>query len=305
MFRPAEDDDDRRNRVAGFIFSAGCIGIVGWQLWAGNSLVFALIALAVMFLTTLVLARLVAETGIPIMGNSLGASNILSMFPLNWLSAKAIYLTNSIDLVAGVTSSRVSAAVTSMHGFGLDRDAKPRQHARSAKGFLVLLVVGLLAAGAIHLWMGYNNPKSLDGTQAIGAVNEIQTAMDTPLKSFARGSWRNYPYNRVGHTIFGLVLAVGLQIGCLLSPLWPLHPAGLILMDTEFLIWTWPSIFVGWAIKRSIVVYGGARAYRTAQPLFLGLILGEVFAAILWAIVPAVLIWMGGDAADVGHINVG
>ncbi|MFO7821807.1 MAG: DUF6785 family protein, partial [Lentisphaeria bacterium] len=95
MFRPAKDDDDRRNRLAGFIFSAGCIGIVGWQLWAGNSLIYALIALTVIFLTTLVLARLVAETGIPIMGNTLGASNILSMFPLNWLSAKAIYLTNS------------------------------------------------------------------------------------------------------------------------------------------------------------------------------------------------------------------
>ena len=41
------------------------------------------------------------------------------------------------------------------------------------------------------------------------------------------------------------------------------------------------------------------------MPLFLGLIIGEVFAAILWAIVPAVLIWMGGDAAEIGHISVG
>lgn len=305
MFRPVQDDTDRRNRLAGLLFLTGCIGLLGWQLWAGNSLIYAILAVFIVFITSLVLARIVAETGLPVMGNSLGAGHIVSMLPLRWLSAKAVFLTNSVDLVIGQTSSRVSAAVTSLHGFGVDREAGPKQHARSAKGFLILIVVGLLVAGAVHLWLGYNFPTSLDGKQAIGRVYEIEQNMHTPLKAFARGSWRNEPYSRIGHTLFGLVLAVGLQIGCLLSPLWPLHPAGLIIMDTNFLIWTWPSIFIGWAIKRCIIIYGGARAYRTAMPLFLGLIIGEVFAAILWAIVPAVLIWMGGDAAEIGHITVG
>ena len=131
--------------------------------------------------------------------------------------------------------------------------------------------------------------------------------MQNPVKAFARDSWGGAPYSRLGHTIFGAILAVALQIGCLLSPLWPLHPVGLLIMSGHhdgFILHIWPSILFGWAIKRAILLYGGAKAYRSARPLFLGIILGEVFSAILWALVPAVLVWMGGDAAEIGHINI-
>jgi len=307
MFRPAKDDVDRRNRVAGLIFCIGCLGLLIWQVWAGNSIFYAILAVLMVTITCLVLARIVAETGIPVMGNSLGVMHILDMLPIGWLNAKAIYLTSSVDLVIGPDGSRVSAAVAAMHGFGLDKERGPRRHARLAMGFLGVLLVGLVFAGIVHLWLGYSYPKSLDGKTAIGLPNAIQQTMHNPLKAFARESWGNAPYSRLGHTIFGMLLGIGLQIACLLSPLWPLHPIGLLIMSGHrggFILHIWPSILFGWAIKRAILLYGGARAYRTARPLFLGLILGEVFSAILWSVVPAVLVWMGGDAAEIGHINI-
>ena len=38
-------------------------------------------------------------------------------------------------------------------------------------------------------------------------------------------------------------------------------------------------------MKFSIIKYGGLKAYRSARPFFLGLVLGEMVCAGLWAIV--------------------
>lgn len=304
MFRPALNDVDRRNRTAGLMFCVGCLSLLIWQIWAGNSMFFALLAVFMVVITSLVLARMVAETGIPVFASTLEAGTILSMLPASWLTSKAVFLTSTVDLMLQSGTSKVSAAVTAMHGFGVDRDNGPKAHARLAKGFFVLILMGFLVAGAIHIYMGYNNATAMSGRHAIGNPNAIEQLINSPLKAFSRDSWNNAQHSRLGHTLFGFFLAIGLQIACLLSPMWPLHPAGLIVIHSEFFFALWPCIFLGWAIKRSIVIYGGAKAYRLAKPLFLGLILGEVFAAVLWAAVPAVLIWLGGDAAEIGHLNI-
>lgn len=65
---------------------------------------------------------------------------------------------------------------------------------------------------------------------------------------------------------------------------WPFHPLGYAIGCA------WPPIvyasmfFVGWLIKSVIMRYGGATIYKSARPFFLGLILGEFSAAIIWAI---------------------
>ena len=38
-------------------------------------------------------------------------------------------------------------------------------------------------------------------------------------------------------------------------------------------------------MKITIVKYGGLKAYRSARPIFLGLVLGEMVCAGLWAII--------------------
>ncbi|HRU01765.1 MAG TPA: hypothetical protein P5239_08690, partial [Victivallales bacterium] len=62
---------------------------------------------------------------------------------------------------------------------------------------------------------------------------------------------------------------------------------------------------IGWILKVLILNYAGAQGYRIARPIFLGLIIGEVFAAIIWAIVPLIHIYfLGGDPAEVGRIII-
>jgi len=85
----------------------------------------------------------------------------------------------------------------------------------------------------------------------------------------------------------GLAIALGLSALRLRFTWWPIHPV-------LFMIWgTFPgmilavSFFLGWLLKTGISTFGGGRAYRSAKPIFIGLIAGEFAAGILWTLVGA------------------
>ena len=124
------------------------------------------------------------------------------------------------------------------------------------------------------------------------------------MLTWDRGLLGQYPYSRPTHIVIGLVMGVALHLLCLVSPHWPIHPVGLLMANTWYIGMMWGSVLLGWSLKMVTLTYGGARTYRMLRPVFLGLILGEVFSAIVWAVVPVVLIAMGGYPADVGHIVV-
>lgn len=58
----------------------------------------------------------------------------------------------------------------------------------------------------------------------------------------------------------------------------PFHPVGYALAGSWTMSWLWGSVMAGWAIKGVLMRYGGQKAYRTAAPLFIGLVVGECLA---------------------------
>ena len=63
----------------------------------------------------------------------------------------------------------------------------------------------------------------------------------------------------------------------------PFHPAGFV-YATGMGGLLWGSALVGWSVKVLVVRYGGAGTYRSLRPFFFGLILGELFMRLLWAV---------------------
>ncbi len=59
---------------------------------------------------------------------------------------------------------------------------------------------------------------------------------------------------------------------------WPLHPVLLLVWGTYPAMCSWPSFLLGWAIKLLVVRFAGGKTYNQLKPLFLGVILGEIFA---------------------------
>jgi hypothetical protein len=66
---------------------------------------------------------------------------------------------------------------------------------------------------------------------------------------------------------------------------WPIHPLGFVMATSWASLNLWFSLFLGWLFKLIIIRYGGLRGYVQFRPLFMGVILGDVLAALLWIIV--------------------
>ncbi len=63
---------------------------------------------------------------------------------------------------------------------------------------------------------------------------------------------------------------------------WPIHPIGYVVGGIWMIQQVWISIFVTWVIKALVLKLGGARAYHRLVPLFLGVIVGQFAAALMW-----------------------
>jgi hypothetical protein len=82
----------------------------------------------------------------------------------------------------------------------------------------------------------------------------------------------------------GLILAIAFSRFRLTLAWWPFHPLGYALATTNSMDYMWCPFFVAWLAKYLTLRYGGIRAYRTALPFFLGLILGDYVVPALWSL---------------------
>jgi hypothetical protein len=317
LFRGAATDEDKRNRRAALMFLTGCAGMFGWLVWAQVQWGWALMLVAITFMVSLMVTRFLAETGMPFFRiDAAYPHDILRSMPMQWLGPASVFIAGIISVVVHM-ASRVSAAAMATHAAGMDPEASPKAQSRVAALLLAVLLLGLFIGGGAHLYVNYNHSMSKDtreqplnpqGAASIGVAQRdilmwkdkqpevvqkagLQTAWD-----FARGKHQQMSpseYNRVLHFLFGAGLAGLLYWACLSMPRFPLHPIGLLMVVSYFSNIAWISVFFGALLKVILLRYGGARLFRAATPAFLGVILGEVFALVIWATVPGILALMG------------
>lgn len=293
LLRRAATDADRRDRTSAAMFLAGCAGMWAWLVWIGVGVVWAAGLVAFGFMVSILIARIVAETGIPFIRIHLGKEiTLIKLLPIPWIGPLVVFF-GWIWILLFNIGSRVSLAAMATQAVGLDEDASPRGQVRLGWLLMATMVIGLVVCGAAHLWTGYHHSTSLGGQQFNSFGVTSLDASQKDLADWSHGQFSHPPYNQVFHIIFGAVLAMVLQGLCLISPQWPIHPIGLLMVNSTYGKEAWASIFVGWFLKVLIVRLGGSRLYSRARPFFFGLIAGEIFAVIVWAIVPAVLSLQG------------
>jgi hypothetical protein len=295
--RASGGPESRRDAVAGWTFAVGCAGIVCWLYWAGCSLWWSVLAMAGCALTALLMARLIAETGIPVMWlMRFGVGSLTALFPLTWLSP-AILFFNEVFGALLTRATAVSAAVMTTLALGMDRKATPAHQRRLVVGGLVVLLVGFLVCGAVHVHMGYRHADiSTASKVGVAAINQ----WDRP----DRVAYKFFCADRL-HQAVGVAIGGGLLWACALLPSWPIHPVGMLFCQFSIGNLIWFSVFLGWLIKVGITRLFGGGVYRKARPVFLGLILGELLAVLVWALVPVIIVWVtGADPATVRRYTI-
>ena len=282
----------RRNSIAGWILMLGLVGIIFWLYWAGCSLWWSVVAGFGSVIVSLVMARIIAETGLPALWTSrISIAGINSFLPLSWLSPTILLFTGALYALL-TRATAVSAAVIATLAIGADKKAGPRYQGRLMIGGLVLMLLGFVVCGAVHLDMGYSSADVATNAKTGG----------TALDGWARAERSQYEFFTAerGHQAVGLSAGTALLWACSRFPSWPIHPIGILFCRYSLGHLLWFSVFVGWLIKAGVTNLFGGGVYRRARPFFLGLILGELLAVIVWAIVPVVIMAVtGADALDV------
>ncbi|MBD3181538.1 hypothetical protein GF312_04545 [Candidatus Poribacteria bacterium] len=283
VFKKTPDTtNDRKNYTFALLgITAGLAFIITFCIRTGMSIGVILGFFGIYFLLSLAITRMRAELGVPAhdlhrmgpgevlahaMGTRrLGAKN-LTMFSLFYSFNRAY---RSHPMPHSLEAFKIA------HETGMSE----------SRMFVTMMMgacIGIIAA----MWI------LLDGFYRLGASARIA---GYAVNAFGREpfqrlqNWLAYPSN--GDIPALSFMGIGFLFTIILLFLrtrffwWTLHPLGYALADDYSMQWFWASLLMGWMLKTIILKYGGIRKYRSAFPLFIGLILGEFVIGSLWSLI--------------------
>lgn len=311
FLRPREGDPRERYMpyaLAGWGFVACQVLMIVWMCLAGSGVLGAILTITTLTLLYLVLAKVLADTGMiyALMPMPLVQPyHALAAIPGMPRAGTGSYFFACLFYSFFTADTRQSLPPYAQHAMVVaDRAAySDTVNWRKAIGFIAVLAfalgVAFLVSGASTLWVEYNYAATLNSQpespiNTLGAQRHVQGVIMDPTVRYASGNDLT-PHNRWTH--IGIGAAVTAALGSLRLRLasWPLHPVGFLLVYGWGLRQVWFSIFLGWVLKSLLIRYGGAKLFSQAQPLFIGLIMGEVLAAAFWLCVSFTLAMLGHD----------
>ncbi|MHC4503739.1 MAG: DUF6785 family protein, partial [Planctomycetota bacterium] len=130
LVRRARTDAERRDRAGVVMLLVGALAMLLWLLWAGVQFGWALVFVGFGFMVSLVVTRIVAETGMPFVRMQFDYQlGFVKMSPVAWLRPVTAWLMHAIVIIFPI-GSRVSPAAMSTHAVGMDPASSPREQTR-------------------------------------------------------------------------------------------------------------------------------------------------------------------------------
>ncbi|HLL88940.1 MAG TPA: DUF6785 family protein [Tepidisphaeraceae bacterium] len=313
--------DDPRGRylpygLAGWGLVACAALTAGWLVAVGMTVAGAVVLVGMTGLLWLVIARIVAETGLifvqlPIPAvrpwvfalQDLPASMAVRTTPQNYFMSSVFFGIQGHDLRESLPPF-VTNALRVADGAAYDDDAGGGRRAvvtRGAGFFLCLvlaLAVGYVVSGWSMLRTEYAHGVTLDRSQESplnphGTKGSVDSVLNSAREFVPPNVGPKETHSRWGYFGFGFALTSALSVLRLRFAGWPLHPVGYLLCFTYPMDRIWFSVFLGWLVKTLLVRFGGSDLYRRARPVFIGLIIGEASAAACWLVVSVVMNQLG------------
>jgi hypothetical protein len=277
----ADADELMSHRLALLGGGFGLLFLLGFLVVAGLPPLVALVFLFVYLCIALTLARIISEAGA---GWAYGPSWTPVAFTTDLFGASHLSPQALVPLqvsLAWTGDMRDVPLAQQMHGARLGQEIGLPTRAL-LKPLVWAALVGILCAFWAHLDAYYTNGHATAKVRV--ALSNLATnparAATSLLLSPTPADWPGLAA-AVGGGLFALSLSVLRQrlTG------WPLHPLGYALATTQSLDYMWFPFFLAWGAKFVTLRYGGIRAYRSALPFFLGLILGDYVAPVAWSVI--------------------
>ncbi|GIX08116.1 MAG: hypothetical protein KatS3mg115_2519 [Candidatus Poribacteria bacterium] len=273
-------------RLAVWGLLASLVGSVLWCLWAGMSLWVAVFEIGVYLLVVvIVMARSVAEAGMPMTETSFRPVDLYRMFGQKAaLGPRNLTLLSFFDAIftrdlRGLTLTGYLDGLKIADGVGFRRRTL-------LVAVPLTLTLAFLSAAVVQLYLPYaHGANFLYGY--VYRANPIWAFQDyAPAVEGVRPpvTWVPLFFFLVGAVVTG-----GLALLRSLYWWWPLHPLGYALSASWTLIVFWFSILVAWSVKTPLLQYSGVRGVPALS--------APVFRDDLWRICNGRLL-DGGELVD-------
>jgi hypothetical protein len=293
---------DRRHSFTFWVAVGGVTIMIGWLCFVGVQPWMAGIIVLFIVASHLIVARVVAETGLPLYRTGLATSQVYTNLPINWFKARDIYFA-SVFNVLGPFGTREGLTTFATNGLAI---CKKLGVLPKWLGWVIVLSIslGLLAAtfATLYCQYSYPTPASAEVSPArnyIGAELFPTRDMASSVDQFSHERFAPKQYSTSEHIAIGFGVTVLLEIASLRWAAWPFPPVGYVASYGSNVENAWFSIFVGWLCQVLIVRFGGANLFQKTKPFFIGLIFGEGLAAGIWLIVNAIVVANGGAPQSV------
>ncbi len=302
MFKGAPNEEARGRfisyRVAGWGWVICMLVMIFWLIAAGATPISSIIIVFMVMTAYLVVAKIVAETGLPY------AQTVL--YPRRpWILLAPMGVRTSLDsffhssfmsslLMEDVRQSLPSYSLHAMRASDTIHDGQtPRKIAtKIILCIIIALIVGYIVSGVSTLYIHYTYAASLDKNGAdldqnrwgwynmpywgvLNPSNNYRDSKTVPIE----------PHSHVAHISIGVFFTGLFSVLRMKFSGWPLHPVCVLLGHTWSIQMTWFSIFLGWLSKSLIVRFGGSQLYEKSRDIFLAMIIGEAIATAFWIII--------------------
>lgn len=294
--------------VAGWLAMLFWLGLVAWLMAAGTTFVGGVVISLTLILLLLMTARVLAETG-------------MIFVQINWLTPRIwqypmllpetpIRTTPTTFFIAGWFGQLFHDLRENLAGFfqqGLrvaDDTAYERARSwRTGLPFVLAIVLAVTVAYFVSFTSMLKTEYSYASTLSTAAItpinnyaieNAVKNQLLDPANTYQAGPPREN-HNSAVHIGIGAGITGLLAILRLTLSWWPLHPIAFVVVYAWATGKAYFSVFLGWLCKVIVVRLGGASLLKSARPVFIGLIVGEAFAAGFWLITSLLLHWGGYD----------
>ena len=277
------------------VVMAALVGFLSVRV--GLSIPLALGIMLVMLLMFLVLARIVAETGLfwiqpgwqPLIV-LLGLFGTQALGPENFISLAMLCVVLSID-------PRESLLPFVVTGLKISDDAKVRP-SRTGVAAVGSLTLALAVATPLALWVAYSYGLLSTPWQWAGRIvpqlpfNALVLQMQELASAGTLGDSASYSlaerfaHARVDWSGFGAWGGVGLLLvlacGAMRLRLtwWPLHPVLFLIWGTHPISFFWASFLLGWMVKEVVTRMGTVGALQKARQVAVGAIAADLTAGL-------------------------
>jgi hypothetical protein len=292
-------------RASFWVATIGIVTMIGWLTLVGVRPHMSLMVVAFILAAHLVVARVVAETGLPFYRTTILVSQAYDKLPVRWFTGRDVYFAGVFSMLGPITS-RDSMMNFTMQGLGVAREAGAdgtpvdRRRTGAAIGFAMILAFVVGATATLYGQYTWPTPTQADAIPVrnfFGADAAPRRDMINPFNTFSQqGQFVPRSHSAAKHVGIGFGATALLEIAALRWASWPLLPVGIVTCFGNPIGNAWFSVFVGWFAKVLIVRFGGASVFLKLRPLFIGMIFGESLAAGFWVIVNAIVVSLGGNA---------